>query len=646
MYNRDLSPRPGKIHIIDHPDKVGQAVEHLLKFDLLGYDTETYNKFDRNVPAFNPYEGARMRLAQFTTPEADAYVFDLYKVDPRSFMYYMFPNRYTCVIQNSKFEIKFLQHQLGIYKFGPMFDTMLAEQVLARGRVTFSDVGYIPVGLDSIAKRRLKIDLPKDEQKGDWYKESLTEDQIVYAAMDSTVVLPIFQHQSEALIEQRQVRVAELEFNAVPAYAWMENNGFTMDTKAWLTLAEHHATELDRIKKRLWQLLGTQNTLWDDMPTMNINSRDLVEQGLNRLGIELPINDEGEITLSNKLLSQLHEKGKYEAVDLYIEHVKIAKRLSSFGPSWVKKYVNKYTGRIHCNLKQIGADTGRSAASSPNLMQIPKENEFRNCFTARDGWVLIDADYSQCELRILAEMCRDKNLLNAFDKKIDLHYYTGYQLFHEINLDVSQETMTVVSKEERGTAKNMNFLIVYGGGAFKLAWNAQIPIERAEEIVDLYLTKVYPGAGQWLDRQGRNILYNGLEARTMTNRCRKYIGDLNDKKFKSALQRHAKNMPIQGTNADITKLALTQIYNEIVDRGYTDNIKMILPVHDEVVSESQPEYALEGEDIMRRQMLDAEGQYFKRVDCVVDSDITLKWYKDVPIEAKEEAEKLIPFYPR
>lgn len=641
MYQRPLSPRPSKVTVIDHPDKVGQAVEKLLRYDALGYDIETYNKFDRHIPAFHPASGARTRLAQFTTPEAEAYVFDCYKVDPRSWVYYMFPNRYTAIIQNAKFECKFLQHEFGIYEFGPIFDTLLAEQVCARGRVAYGERGYLPVGLDSIAKRRLDVIVPKDEQASDWYKETLSEDQIFYAAMDSTVVLPIWQSQCETLVEQQQVRVAELEFGAVPAYAWMENNGFTFDTEAWMALLQSNIKRLDEIKQELWHLIGKQNTLFRDIPTINLNAREKVQLALEEAGIPLPVDDDGNVTLSNQLLRKLHEEGTIRAVDLYIEYVKIAKKISSFGKKWVNM-VNPYTGRIHCNLKQIGAETGRSAAGSPNLMQIPKEDEYRNCFTARPGWCLNDADYSQCELRILAEYCRDRNLLNAFDTGKDLHYYTGFQLFHEIRLDVTdEEILAVVDKEQRGTAKNMNFLIVYGGGPYKLAWSANIAIEVAEQVMAHYLNNVYPGMNTWLDKQAREVCYNGLEARTMTNRLRKYAGDLNDRKFKSSVQRHAKNFPIQGTNADITKLALTQTYREIVNRKLVDNIKMILPVHDELVVESQPQYAMAADDIMCRQMLSAEGQYLRRVPCVVDSDISLRWYKDVPEEAKLEAQRLI-----
>jgi DNA polymerase-1 len=628
----NLSPKPRKVRVIDHPDKVGQAVEKLLRYDVLGFDTETYHAFDRNIPAFNPCDGARMRLAQFTTPEADAYVFDLYKVDPRSFMYYMFPNKYTCVIQNAKFEEKFLQHELGIYEFGPMYDTMLAEQVLSRGRVSHSEPGFIPVGLDSIAKRTLDFDLPKDEQKSDWYKSDLSESQIYYAAMDSTVVLPIWDKQRKRLVEQRQMRVAELEFAATPAIAWMENNGFTLDKEAWLKVAHDTEEEVKGIRHELWNLLGQQQSLWENaVESINLNSKLQVQEAFERLGIALPIDDKtGNVTLSNKLLSQLHEKGKTRAVDLYVQYVKLTKRLSSFGPDWVDR-INPYTGRIHCNLKQIGAETGRMSASYPNLMQIPKENFYRNCFLARYGWVLIDADYSQCELRILAELCRDPNLLKAFDSKMDLHEFTASILF-EVPLDQ-------VTKEQRGIAKNMNFLIVYGGGAYKLAAQAGVTIEIAEAILERYLNRVYPAMRDWLNKRGSDVLYH-LQARTMTNRMRQYVGDLHDKKFKSKVQRHAKNYPIQGTNADITKLALTQTYNTLVKRRLVDDIKMVLPVHDEIVLDAKPEYALEAEHILKTDMLSAEGQYFRRVKPAVDSDITLKWFKEVPEEAKQEARRM------
>jgi DNA polymerase-1 len=624
-----ITDRPRRIHLIDEESDVGSAVEHLLKFDLLGFDTETYHKFDRHIPAFDPTNGARMRLAQFATPEGDAFVFDLYRVS-KKFLYHMFPNPYLCVIQNAKFDLKFLMFELGIYNFGPIFDTLIAEQVLSKGRVTGKDA--IRVSLDQIAYRRIGAELPKDEQASSWYMNELSDRQIKYAGRDAQILLSIFQKQRDELLAQSQVRVAELEFGVIPAYSWMENNGIRMNGDKWLEVCDKTAEEITDVKDELWSLLGRQGTLFAGAPTINLDSKQQVQAAFEDYGITLPIHPEtGQPTLSNKLLENLNN---YRAVELYIEYVKKAKLLSSYGPKWLN-FINPYDDRIHYQLKQIGAETGRSACKDPNLMQIPKENFYRNCFEAQPGWVFVDLDYSQCELRILAELCRDPNLLKAFDSNQDLHRFTAHLLF--------QIALAQVSDYQRGVSKNMNFLMVYGGGASKLATQANIAIEIAESTMALYLNEVYPGMRDWLEKQARMVLNNGLRAYTMTGRIRQYMVDLSDKKEKSRVQRNAKNLPIQGTNADITKLALAQTYKALVKGHYINDIKLILPIHDEILSEAKPAYAETAQYIIHREMMSAEAQFLKRVPCKVDGSITRVWCKDPSAEQLKEGEDIVKY---
>jgi DNA polymerase I-like protein with 3'-5' exonuclease and polymerase domains len=581
---------PKEIYLIQNETDCESAVSHLLQFDLLGFDTETYHSVDRQTPAFEPCDGAKMRLAQWGTPEGNVFVFDLYRVR-KEFMLKMFPNPFLCVIQNAKFELKFLQHELGIYKFGHIWDTMNAEKIISKGRVAFKDrYGF---GLDDIALRTLKVHLPKDEQKSDWYMSELSQSQIEYAARDAMVVLPIYQHQRDTIRQQSQVRVAELEFATTPALAWMENNGLYLDQEMWLRVCDETKCKLNGVKESLWDKLRVQNTLFSGIETIKLSSRPQVLMALENAGIDVPFDKDGKMSLSGRNLKSINH---LEEIKLYLEFVKLSKSIDAFGPSWIKK-VNQFTGRIHCNLNQIGAETGRLAASSPNLMQIKKDSAYRNAFKPRPGWVFIDVDYSQCELRILAEYCRDANLLKAFDNGYDLHRFSAHLIFKCL--------MEAVSDVQRGIAKNLNFGIVYGIGVTKFAIDAGISIEAAEEIMNYYLKQAYPDMGLWLNARASAVLYT-MEAETMTGRLRKYTGDLGDKQFKAEVQRLAKNLPIQGTNADITKRAMTLLYNDIVDKGWTDRIKMLLPIHDELLCEADPRYALEAERMVKDNMLKAE----------------------------------------
>lgn len=623
----DIIPdRPKHIHFIRDDDKAKKAIAKLLTFDLLGFDLETFHAFDRDKPAFDPSNGARMRTAQWATPAGDVYVFDLYRVD-KFLMRRMFPNKFLCVIQNAKFEYKYLMHELGIYSYGPMWDTMIAGQIINRGRVTGQD--FVSVSLEALAERELGVSLPKDEQASQWYKVELSDSQIEYAARDAMVVLPLYQKQREKLKEQKQVRVAELEFATTPVLALMELNGLPLSIDKWNEVCAETEKEIDEISQELWKLLGTQNTLFDGVSTLNLDSKDQIKAAFERVGIKIPMHPETNVpTVSAKLLEDQRDRRE---VDLYIKYVGLSKRLTSYGRNWADK-INPYTGHIHCQLKQIGAETGRMACGDPNLMQIPKQNKYRNCFEAPEGWVFIDNDYSQCELRILAEYCRDPNLLQAFDSDEDLHRYTAH-LLYKVPLENVQD-------KERSISKNMNFLMVYGGGAKKLATQAGISEAIAEQTMDYYLRQVYPGMGQWLETQARNVL-DGLRAYTMTGRTRQYIGDLSDKKLKSKFQRNAKNMPIQGTNADITKLALVFIYRKLVQYKLIEHIKLLVPIHDEILIMAKLAYVSIAQRLLTEAMLDAERQYLRRVPSKVDSVITRVWCKDPSPEHIEEAQKLI-----
>lgn len=630
--HQHIPDTPIHTYYVDTADRVDKALNHLLQYDCLGFDLETYHSVNKRKKAFDPTDGARMRLAQWATPAGVAFVFDLYKVD-RMFMREMFPNPFLCVIQNAKFELKYLMYELGIYDFGPIWDTMTAEKILSKGNVVYSkESTYVPVGLDDIAYRHLGVILPKDEQKSDWYKAELTESQIDYAARDAQIVLPIYQIQRELLKEQRQVRVNEVDTDAIPAFAMMELNGIHLDADRWLKICDDNKTELEKVQAQLQSDLGSQNTLFaGGRPSIDLGKRDLVMRAMEeRGGFQIPLDRDGKKSLAKDNISGID----HPFVKNYLKHVKLEKSLSSFGPDWIDKR-NPFDNRIHCDIIGIGAETGRMSAKNPNLMQMKKDEAYRGAFTAADGCVFIDADYSQCELRILAELCRDENLIFAFDQDYDLHRYSAHLIYKCV--------MELVTDLQRSVAKNLNFGIVYGIGVAKFAAQAHIPLEEAEAIMNYYLKVAYPNLGHWLEAQGKSVFYN-LEARTMLGRIRKYNGDLADKQFKASVQRNAKNLPIQGTNADITKRALALVYKELVRRGLIQKVKMVLVIHDEILLESPAEYAYEAKYVLYTCMMQAEQEFLWRVKSKVDVDIALEWAKSVSPEQKAAAEELLRSY--
>lgn len=624
-----ISPDPKEIYIIKDDKHVGHAVRQLLKYDQIGFDTETYNKLDRKRMAFNPYEGGSIRLAQFGTPDADVYVFDLMKLQDKRFLHWLFPNPFELVGQNLKFDLKFLMWEYGIYEYGSIFDTMLAGQVLSQGWVVGSE--FVPTDLASLSERYLGIELSKKEQASDWWKPELRDEQYEYAAKDAMIVLPIADVEKQTLLQQQQVRVAEIEFDCIPALGFMENNGMHLVEDEWMRVCEIKRREIIGYQEKLWNSLGSQNTLFAGISSLNLNSQDQVMKALALKGIKVPLDKEGKHSMKKQNLDSIMH---HEEVKLYSKYVTLAKSISSYGPSWIDQ-INPYTRRIHGQIRQVGAETGRMSMKDPNAMTVPAKedgNLYRNCFTAREGWVYIDTDYSQCELRILAELCRDPALLKAFDNDWDLHTYTASLIY--------KCAMEIVTKLQRGVAKNLNFGIIYGIGVMKFSIQAGIPFDQAESIMDFYLRQAYPLMGQFLEDQGCNTLAF-MYAKTLSGRVRRYAGDLTDKQFRSSVQRNGKNMPIQGSNADITKRALALIYKQIVKRHWVSDVKMVLVVHDESLLESKPQYAMEANEMQKEQMLIAEREFLKRVPSKVDSDITIQWCKEVKPEHVAPAMELI-----
>ena len=219
--------------------------------------------------------------------------------------------------------------------------------------------------------------------------------------------------------------------------------------------------------------------------------------------------------------------------------------LGSFGEN-ILEFINPGTRRIHADFRQIGAPTGRFACTNPNLQQIPHEEAYRRCFTAPPGRKLVIADYSQIELRILADFSRDENFIRAFESGADFHSTAAAQVF-----GVKPEDVTA---DQRSFAKRLNFGVVYGIGASRFAMMTGLSQTEGENTLRRYFT-TYRGLDAWL-REASEKAVNNRESRTGSNRLVKMRYDDTDPGQKAAVRRNGKNAPIQGTSADILKRAL------------------------------------------------------------------------------------------
>jgi len=276
--------------------------------------------------------------------------------------------------------------------------------------------------------------------------------------------------------------------------------------------------------------------------------------------------------------------------------------------------INPVTKRLHADFRQIGAPTGRFACTNPNIQQVPHAVEYRRCFSGHpEGRKLVIADYSQIELRILAEFSGDQGFIDAFNSGADLHRVTAAQVF---SAELDQ-----VTKEQRDFAKRLNFGVVYGIGAQRFALMTGVGVSEAENVLKRYFA-TYRQLDSYL-KDAANRAVTDRQSRTASGRLVRFRYDENDRQQISMTQRNGKNTPIQGTSADILKRALKLMKQELGG----SSAKIVNIIHDEIVVEVDAD---EADEIARRVesvMCVAGQEYLKAVPVKVETEIADEWVK-------------------
>jgi DNA polymerase-1 len=286
--------------------------------------------------------------------------------------------------------------------------------------------------------------------------------------------------------------------------------------------------------------------------------------------------------------------------------------MTSYGENILEE-ISPVTGRVHADFRQIGAPTGRFSCSNPNIQQVPHAIEYRRCFRAPEGRKLIIADYSQIELRILADFSGDKGFIEAFRSGADLHRVTAAQVFG-VGLDQ-------VSSEQRTFAKRLNFGVVYGIGAQRFAMLTGMSQTEAESVLRRYFA-TYPQLDQFL-RDVANRAVRERSVRTASGRLVKFNFDPADKQAVSGAQRNGKNAPIQGTSADILKRALRLLHDRLRGTG----ARIVNIVHDEVVVEADAPNAEDTVKIVDEALTAAGEEYVSAVPVKVEVEVADEWVK-------------------
>src|SRR3989440_1496013 len=586
--------------LITTADELRRAVEDLATRNAIGLDTETTD--------LDPYL-ARLRLIQLATSDG-VYIVDFNHFadgDPKQsdalapLRKLLTSPRPIKIAHNAKFDAKFIKHNLGVDIVG-LFDTLLASQLVSAGDIEERH------GLEAIAGRYLNEAVDKSERLSNWEFE-LSEAQLQYAARDAAVLLPLREKLIEKIKSNDLIDCAKLEFECVMPVVDLELTGFYMNKTRWLeqlAIVEERRAELaNELQEMLGEGVAQASLFGPPRANINLDSQQQVTEALTRLGIPLP-----DSTRNWKLQPLALQ---YPVVAKLLEYRTMQKALTSYGQNMVE-LINPKTGRLHADFRQIGAPTGRFACTNPNIQQVPHAAEYRRCFMGHpEGRRLIIADYSQIELRILAEFSGDEAFINAFKSGADLHRVTAAQVFN-----VSQDQVT---KEQRDFAKRLNFGVVYGIGAQRFSMMTGLGVNEAENVLRRYFS-TYRGLDAYL-RESANRAVSEKQARTGSGRLVKFNFDASDRQQVSMTQRNGKNAPIQGTSADILKRALRLLKDALRDTS----AKIVNIIHDEIVVEVDEGVSEEIARKVERAMCAAGEEYLTSVPVKVESQIACEWTK-------------------
>jgi DNA polymerase-1 len=577
--------------VITTEEGVHAAVDALSRQPILGVDTET--------TALDVFR-ARVRLLQVATPE-HGFVFDLFEfpaLENKDLRSILAARNITKSFHNAKFDVKMLRHHFGVEVRG-IFDTLLASQLVGAGR---SEGGH---GLSAVTDRHLGETVDKTLQTSNW-AGPLSMQQFEYAAKDAALMLPLHDRLDARLRQLKLEYAASLEFDCVLPLAEMELTGMSLDAECWRAQIDRLQEDHDRVSDELRRELAEgipQLTLFGEPPIINLDSPAQVMEALENIGIKV----EGTRSWQLQPLAREHP-----AVAKLLEYRSVQKLLTSYGPQFLE-HIHPATGRIHADFRQLGATGGRMSCSEPNLQQVPNSPEYRMCFRAPAGRKLVIADYSQIELRILADWSQDTALVKALVSGEDLHKVTASQM---LGIPLDQ-----VSKEQRAAAKQLNYGIMYGLGAQGLAARLECSLEEGEALLKKYFA-AYSGVAEFL-RDAADRAVRDREIRTRSGRLITFDFDANDRSQVAGIQRLGKNAPIQGSSADITKRAMALLYEALAPM----DAKIVNCVHDEIVVEALESQAQPCREILEREMTAAARTFIRSVPVTVDISIADAWLK-------------------
>lgn len=506
--------------------------------------------------------------------------------------------------QNIKYDMIILERN-GLKVRGPIFDTMIAHYVLQPElRHNMDYLAEVYLKYKTIHIEELIGEKGKNQKNMADLSPALVYE---YAAEDADITL-----QLKAVLEEELKKSGsfdlfnEIEMPLIPALVRMEMNGVRIDTESLKGSSEVFTNRMREIEKDVYELAGEE---------FNISSPKQVGEILfekMKISDKVKKTKSGQYSTSEEVLESF--RSKHIIVEKILEHRGLKKLLSTYIDA-LPKLINPETGKIHTSFNQAVTATGRLSSSNPNLQNIPIRDdngkEIRKAFIPDEGEVFLSADYSQVELRIMAHLSGDENMIEAFNSGEDIHASTASKVY---NIPLAE-----VTKSMRSKAKTANFGIIYGISAFGLAERMGVDRKEAKTLIDDYF-RTYPQIREYIDNSIEKARQTGY-VETVFHR-RRYLADINSKNavVRGVAERNAVNAPIQGSAADIIKVAMARIHRRLEEGGF--RAKMILQVHDEL-NFSVPQDELEQvKDIVVNEMQNA---YSMRVPLIADYGVGSNW---------------------
>ena len=555
-----LADHPHQYHLIESEEDAQELCRNLLTFSQVAFDTETTSVDAMQAQlvgmSFAVEGGTAWYVAVSRETEAAQRMVDIFRP------FFEHPS-IEKVGQNLKYDLLVLSHY-GVEVAGPLFDTMLAHYVVQPEQRHNMDL----LAEKYLHYRTIPIEALIGSGRTQRNMADLEPKEIVdYACEDADVTLRLYPILKEEMEKYEVTSVfTHIEMPLLPVLARMERNGVRLDTAALEETGRNFTERMQQLETDIYELAGHEFTITSPKQVGVVLFDEL------QISAKVKKTKTGQYSTSEEVLESLRDK--HPIVEKILQHRALKKLLSTYVEA-LPKLIHPQTGHIHTSFNQAVTATGRLSSSNPNLQNIPVRGEdgreIRRAFVPEEGEVFFSADYSQIELRIMAHLSEDEHMVADFNSGLDIHAATAARIFHK--------PIEEVDRDERRKAKTANFGIIYGISAFGLSERMGVSRGEAKELIENYFS-TYPKVREYMNESIERAKQTGYIT-TQFGR-RRYLSDINagNATVRGYAERNAVNAPIQGTAADIIKLAMVAIDRRLREEKL--QTRMILQVHDEL----------------------------------------------------------------